>query len=249
MTLEEFFQNNKKIALGFSGGVDSSYLLYAGIQYGADIHPYFVKGAFQPEFELEDARKIAEIVGIGDKLTVLEEDIMSSPVIVENTADRCYYCKKRTFELILSAAKNDGYTVVIDGTNASDDISQRLGYRALKELQVMSPLRMAGLTKEKIRKLSEEAGLFTWDKPSYACLATRIPTGMKITDELLNKAEQSEKILAEMGFRDFRVRVLPDAAKLQFTEPDIALAIEKRQDIINGLNVYFENIYLDMKSR
>ena len=121
---------------------------------------------------------------------MLRADVLSDPVVVSNPSDRCYYCKKVIFNMIMEAAAKDGYTVLLDGTNASDDAGDRPGMKALRELQVKSPLRECGLVKSEIRRLSKEAGLFTWDKPSYACLATRIPTGCTITAEKLQKQKQ-----------------------------------------------------------
>lgn len=249
MTLEEFFKENNKVALGFSGGVDSSYLLYAGLKYGADIKPYLVKGAFQPEFEKDDAMKLANKLGVN--VTILPVKILEINNVAENSTFRCYYCKRKNFNLIIEAAKKDGYDVVIDGTNYSDDINDRPGYKALQEMNVLSPLRLAGLTKDDIRKLSCEAGLPTWNKPAYACLATRIPTGMRITADLLRKVEKSEKLMSKMGFRDFRVRLLDmgNTAKLQLTPADMKLAIEKRTEVLAALESYFKDVYLDLKSR
>ena len=175
MTLQDFFKQNKNVALAFSGGVDSAYLLYAATAAGCDIHAYYVKSAFQPQFELEDAKSLA--LELGAKMTVLELDVLSDSVITDNPANRCYHCKKKIFGTILEAAKKDGYELLIDGNNASDDASDRPGMKAVQELNVHSPLRECGMTKEKIRRLSKEAGLITWNKPAYACLATRIPAG------------------------------------------------------------------------
>ncbi|MFR4278111.1 MAG: asparagine synthase-related protein [Oscillospiraceae bacterium] len=179
MTLQEFFAENPRAAIAFSGGVDSSYLLYAAVQCGADVHAYFAKTAFQPQFELDDAQRLAESVGA--KLTVLELDALSSEDVARNPANRCYYCKQNIFGNLKRAAAEDGFTLILDGTNASDDAGDRPGMRALREMDVRSPLRECGLTKAEIRRLSHEAGLFTWDKPAYACLATRVPTGTRIT--------------------------------------------------------------------
>lgn len=247
MTLTEFFRENHKAALGFSGGVDSSYLLYAAIQCGADVRPYFIKTAFQPAFELEDAKRLAE--GVGVKLTVLEHDILSDRLVAENPADRCYHCKAALFGLLKEQAVKDGYTLLLDGTNASDDALDRPGMRALRELEVRSPLRECGLTKTEIRRLSKEAGLFTWDKPAYACLATRIPTGTLLTAEGLKRVEQAEQALFEMGFRDFRVRVFHDAARLQVRAADFLRAAEVRDEIRNRLAPWFGTVLLDMKGR
>ena len=159
MTLQEFFAENPRAAIAFSGGVDSSYLLYAAVQCGADVHAYFAKTAFQPQFELDDAQRLAESVGA--KLTVLELDALSSEDVARNPANRCYYCKQNIFGNLKRAAAEDGFTLILDGTNASDDAGDRPGMRALREMDVRSPLRECGLTKAEIRRLSHEAGLFS----------------------------------------------------------------------------------------
>ena len=189
MKLKEFFEKYPRVALGFSGGVDSAYLLYAGKKYGADIRPYFIKTAFQPEFELRDAHRLTEELGI--ELTVVEYDILAETQVAQNPPNRCYYCKSALFGALKQQALKDGYEILLDGTNASDDASDRPGMKAIREMKVLSPLRECGLTKDEIRILSREAGLFTWEKPSYACLATRIPTGEPVSGELKSEAKRS----------------------------------------------------------
>ena len=179
MELKEFFAAHPKIALAFSGGVDSAYLLYAAKQLGAEVRAYYVKTAFQPQFELDDAKRLAE--ALHADMTVLLVDILSDTRVAANPANRCYFCKKSIFSSILHAVSADGFTTLIDGTNASDDAGDRPGMQALRELKVYSPLRDCGLTKADVRRLSKEAGLFTWNKPAYACLATRIPAETPIT--------------------------------------------------------------------
>ena len=173
MTLEQFFKEHPRCALGFSGGVDSSYLLWAAVQAGIDVQPYFIKTPFQPEFELEDAKKLARQLGVELRVVPLR---LPEPVL-ENPSNRCYLCKQALFGTLWQLAAREGYGVLLDGTNASDDPADRPGMRALEELEVLSPLRLCGLNKRELRRRSREAGLFTWDKPAYACLATRFPTG------------------------------------------------------------------------
>ena len=120
--------------------------------------------------------------------------------------------------LAKAQAEADGYTVLLDGTNASDQWDDRPGMKALEELGVLSPLRLCGVTKDEIRHRSREAGLFTWDKPAYACLATRVPTGTEITVELLQKVEKSEEALMKMGYKDLRIRLFSGAARVQLPE-------------------------------
>ena len=247
MELKEFFKKYPRAALGFSGGVDSAYLLYAGKKYGADIRPYFIKTAFQPEFELRDAVRLAKELDV--ELTVIRHDILAEERVAENPADRCYYCKSALFHALKKQAMEDGYNVLLDGTNASDEASDRPGMKAIRELEVLSPLRECGLTKGEIRRLSREAGLFTWEKPSYACLATRVPAGNPLTAEILAKIEKGEDTLTAMGFSDFRIRVFHDAARLQLPESQLKLAVQKREELLKILKPYFPTVLLDLETR
>ena len=247
MDLGDFFRDNSKAAIAFSGGVDSSYLLCAAIRCGAQVRAYYVKSAFQPQFELDDAIRLADMLGADMK--IINADVLTDEKVASNPADRCYYCKRRIFGTIAAAAAADGYTLILDGTNASDDASDRPGMRALKELEVRSPLRECGLTKAQIRALSKEAGLFTWDKPAYACLATRVRTGEKITKEKLEAIENCESFLFSLGFTDFRVRVIGDTAKLQLRGEQFIKAVENRAEINKQLKKYFSSVLLDMEER
>lgn len=245
--LQAFFRENPRVALAFSGGVDSSYLLYAGLHYGADIQPYYVKTAFQPQFELDDAQRLA--TKLGTTMTVVHHDILSVPNVATNPADRCYYCKSALFGLLREQSATDGYSVLIDGTNASDEIGDRPGMRALHELSVQSPLRECKITKSEVRRLSKEAGLSTWDKPAYACLATRIPVGMSITVDLLAQVERAEDALLEMGFTDFRVRLVGQAARLELAPAQMHKALMLREAIVKALTPDFSAVLLDMAGR
>lgn len=247
MTLQEFFTEHPKAALGFSGGVDSSYLLYAGIKAGADIRPYFIKTAFQPEFELEDAKRLC--AQLGAELHIIKLDALANPDVVKNPPNRCYYCKTGLFGTLQARAKADGYTVLLDGTNASDDAGDRPGMKALTEMSVLSPLRLCGLSKAQIRELSREAGLFTWDKPAYACLATRVPTGEAITEALLARVEGAEQVLFSLGFTDFRVRVFYDAARVQLKPAQMQQALSRRSEILENMKPYFKIVLLDLNGR
>ena len=247
MTLEQFFQENPRCALGFSGGVDSAYLLYAGVKAGADIRPYFIKTAFQPVFELADAQKLA--AGLGVEVTVLELDALADPRVAANPADRCYYCKQNLFRTLKDRAIADGYPVLLDGTNASDEAGDRPGMRALAELSVRSPLRECGLTKAEIRARSREAGLFTWDKPAYACLATRVPAGEAITADLLARVEGAEDALFRLGYTDFRVRVFHGATRLQLPRGQMERAVREAEELRQALKPYFTPILLDLEGR
>ncbi|MBQ6096063.1 MAG: ATP-dependent sacrificial sulfur transferase LarE [Lachnospiraceae bacterium] len=247
MELQEFFQENPKVAIAFSGGVDSSYLLYAAKQYAKEVRAYYVSAEFQPQFEYEDAMRLAKEVGA--KVSVIKLSALAVPGVAENPANRCYYCKQGIFGANWRAAKEDGFSVLLDGTNASDDAGDRPGMKALAELSVRSPLRECGLTKAQIRELSKEAGLFTWDKPAYACLATRIPTGEVITKEKLARTEAAEGFLFSLGFKDFRVRSKEGHARLQLPEAQWGLLMQHRAEILQELSKYYETVSLDLEVR
>ena len=247
MTLRDFFAAYPRAALAFSGGTDSAYLLYAALRCGAEVQPYFIKTVFQTAEELENARALCRSLNV--PLRVIECDILAASSVRENGADRCYHCKRALFTVLLSRAKEDGYEVVLEGTNASDNSADRPGMRAVKELGVLSPLRECGVTKSEIRARSREAGLSTADTPSRACLATRVPTGRTIEETLLERAEGAENALYAMGYNDLRVRILGECARLQLPEEQLPRAVSEREAIRSALKPYFSDVLLDLRSR
>ena len=251
--MRDFFAENEKTALAFSGGVDSSYLLYAAAEAGADVKAYYVNAAFQPEFEREMAMRLAEqvreLTGRDVTPVVIRLDVLSDETVRSNPPDRCYYCKQHIMGEIRRRAEADGYPVLMDGTNASDDVADRPGMKALTEYGVVSPLRLCGLTKERIRLLSREAGLFTWDRPSYSCLATRIACGEEITPEKLEATERAEAVLFRMGFPDVRVRMSAGKALIEIPESFLGLYRENEEVIRKKLSPYYEEIRLSEKRR
>ena len=247
MTLEAFFRQVPKAAVAFSGGTDSAFLLWAAKESGCDVRAYYVKTAFQPRFEYEDACRLAAELDV--PMTVVDADILAVPEAAANGPQRCYHCKTALFSRLWQAARDDGYTVLLDGTNASDDAGDRPGMRALRELEVRSPLRECGLTKEEVRRRSREAGLFTWNKPAYACLATRIPTGTPITAGDLARVERAESALATLGLRDFRVRLFHGAARIQVTAEQYPLVLEHQAELLAALQSDFTSILLDLVPR
>lgn len=247
MTLQDFFSHHPKAAVAFSGGVDSSVLLWAAKTYGQQIRAYCVRSPFQPAFELEEARQLADRLDV--PLTVLQSDPLSRPDIAANGPDRCYLCKRLILSAILQAAQRDGFPLVLDGSNASDDPAQRPGMRALEELGVRSPLRLCGLDKPAVRRLAKQAELPVWDKPAYACLATRVPTGTAITREDLGRVERAETTLAGLGFSDFRVRLFHGGARIQLPAGQLAQAVALRETITHALGSDFPAVLLDLIPR
>ena len=247
MELQEFFSQHPRVALAFSGGVDSAYLLYAAVQCGAQVRPYYVKTAFQPQFEYEDALRLADQLGVPMKTIHLNP--LDDPQVAANPGNRCYYCKRHIFTAIAQAAREEGFHLLLDGTNASDRVDDRPGMQALRELEVLSPLRLCGLTKAEIRRRSREAGLFTWDKPAYACLATRIPTGTAITLEDLQRTERCEAFLMELGFSGFRIRLMDGCARLEMPEAQFSLLLAHREAVLERLKKDYTRVLLDLEAR
>ena len=234
MLLQDFFKENPICAVAFSGGVDSACLLWAAAAYGSRTAAYFVKTPFQPAFELEDAQKTAG--RLGADLRVLEADVLSVPEVAANPTDRCYYCKRALFARILEEAARDGFPMVLDGCNASDDASDRPGMRALRE---------CGIDKAGVRRLARQAGLPVWDKPSYACLATRVPAGTPITPDILDRIARGEEFLMSLGFSDFRLRLREGGALLQVRADQTPLAQRLLPEICGKLEADFRQIRLD----
>lgn len=247
MTLQEYFNANPKGALALSGGVDSAYLLHCAQAAGAQVQPYFAETQFQPAFERRDAAQLCS--GLGLPLKVLALDVLADAQVRRNPPERCYYCKRKIFSAIAAAAAQDGYRLLWDGTNASDAVMDRPGMRALQELQVQSPLRLCGLTKAQIRAGAKAAGLPVWDKPAYACLATRVQPGMRITAENLARIERVEQALFTLGFRDFRVRQRGDTALLQLPQAQLPRALEQRKALLQALRAEFSAAVLDLEAR
>lgn len=243
MTLREFFEENPVCAVAFSGGVDSAVLLSAAAAYGRKTAAYFVRTVFQPVFELQDARETAGRLGV--ELRVLEADILAVPEVAANPADRCYYCKRALFTRLLEEAARDGFPVVLDGGNASDDAGDRPGMRALAELGIRSPLRECGIGKAEVRRMAREAGLRVWDKPSYACLATRVPAGMAISAAALERVERGETALMALGFSDLRLRLREEDGLLQVREEQLELARRLLPEIRERLAGDFRTVWLD----
>lgn len=247
MQLRDWFRAHPRCALGFSGGTDSAYLLWAGLDAGADIRPIFVRTPFQTGEECRRAEEFCQ--KLGRELTILETDPLSEPAIGANPPDRCYHCKRGIFSLLCQWAGERSIPTVLEGSNDSDDLSDRPGMRAIRELGVESPLRLCGLTKEVIRENSRQAGLPTWDLPSSACLATRFPTGRQITREDLARVERGEALLRQRGFSDLRIRLREWGGLLQLPAEQHPAAKRDWQELERMLREDFPTLRLDPKGR
>lgn len=232
--------------MAVSGGVDSAVLLFLALKYAKNVNACFVKTEFQPEFELDDAERVCRDLNV--KPVVLEISVLKNLNVYSNPMNRCYYCKKEIFSAIVDfASKKD--SVVTEGTNASDDVDNRPGYKAIKEFGVFSPLRICGYNKSKIRQIARENNICVCEKPSYACLATRIPAGTIITPELLVKTEAAEKELFTLGYNDFRIRCNGAGALLELTKADRQRYLENKSYVDNILKTYYNEITLGEKVR
>ena len=203
-----------RVAVAFSAGVDSTFLLSAAQEtLGKNVLAVTGRSVCFPAWESAEAIAFCNSRGI--EQVVVDVDPLSIAGFVQNPPDRCYICKKAIFTQFIEIARQKGFDCLVEGTNADDVGDYRPGMRAVAELGVGSPLKDAGLTKQEIRMLSETMGLPTWDKPSYACLATRFPYGERITEKKLRLVEQAEQFLQEKGFRQVRVRVHGDVARIE----------------------------------
>jgi len=207
-------------AVAFSAGVDSTYLLKTAHDTLGDgaLAITVVTGTF-PEKEIREAENFCRSENI--RLIKIRTDVFSVDGFRSNPPDRCYHCKKELFCHIKSVALEHGINKVIEGSNLDDAGDYRPGMRAIAELDVRSPLKEAGLTKSDIRTLSKEIGLKTWDKPSFACLATRIAYGENITEEKISMICEAEEYIASLGFRQYRVRMQNGEARIELLPEDI----------------------------
>ena len=211
-----------KLAVAFSGGTDSTYLVYKAHEVlDGNVLAVTVRSQVLIDEDYEWTVEFCKDTGI--KQAVIGFDVFDYEQFGNNPPDRCYYCKKNIFGLIKKTAAENGISEVADGSNVDDTGDYRPGMRALKELGIVSPLKESGLTKNEIRALSKEVGLPTWDKPAAACLASRFAYGEKITTEGLVRVANAEKFIRELGFEGIRVRVHGDIARIEAAPDDIEL--------------------------
>ena len=218
--LDDIFKQTGKIAVAYSSGVDSTFLLKtAHDALGDNVLAITAHSALFPGRDLTESQDFCKAEGI--RHIVFYPDEMAIDGFCENPVNRCYICKKDLFSRILQIARENGFDQVAEGSNMDDLGDYRPGMKALQELKIMSPLREAGLTKAEIRRLSFDLGLKTYDKPSFACLASRFPYGETITREKLAMVEQAEELLMSHGFRQMRVRIHGMMARIELLPEDI----------------------------
>ena len=245
--LDSILSGTGSAVVAFSGGVDSSFLLYRAHKIKKEaVIAVTIKTPYIPKREIEDAVRFTEKLGIRHKII----DISMPDSIKNNPVERCYHCKKALFSRLLDFAKSAGCDVILDGSNADDTNDFRPGMKALKELGVRSPLLEAGLTKNEIRECLRNEGFDIWDMPAMACMLTRIPYNVEITHERLNMIEEAETVLFEKGYAGARVRIHEDVARIECFPSLIEKLITdpERKQIVESLKkLGFRYVSLDME--
>ncbi len=233
--------------IAYSGGVDSTFLLRVAREVlGSRVLAVTATSPTYPRREFLAAQELAESLGV--RLLPLPTDELSQPEFRSNSPDRCYWCKRELFAQLWEIARREGMRWVLDGTNFDDQDDFRPGRRAAVEAGVRSPLLEVGLTKEEIRLLSKELGLPNWDKPSLACLASRIPYGIPITTEILERINRAEEFLLSLGPRQVRVRHHREVARIEVEPQDMERLLRRREEIVAKLkDLGYAYIVLDLE--
>lgn len=241
-------QELKRVAVAYSGGVDSTLLLFASVEAltKQNVIAIIVKSLAIPQKEIDSAITIATQLRV--PYEIIEADVIKIVNETGNDTNRCYYCKKEIFDKIIKLASVKGFYFVVEGTNTDDLSDFRPGLKALKELAVLSPLLDANLTKEEIRKLSRSFDLPTWDKPSSPCLVTRFPYNSEISFSSLNRVYDAENFIHNLGFKICRVRHFENKAIVEVSQDKVNEALLLKDKITQGLNDFgYEEIVIDVK--
>ncbi len=238
------------IMLAFSGGVDSSLLLklccQAAHKNGNKVYAVTVQTELHPTKDLEIAKRI--VAECGAEHIVLFLDELEEAGIVFNPENRCYLCKKCLFQKLLAKAEEHGVKNVIEGTNEDDLHVYRPGIKALKELGIVSPLALAGMTKEEVRKMAAEYGSSVANRPSTPCMATRFPYGAELSYEIMRQVEEGEEWLRGQGFYNVRIRVHDKIARLEIDKNDMEKILLMGNEVVDHIKKYgFDYVTLDLE--
>jgi pyridinium-3,5-biscarboxylic acid mononucleotide sulfurtransferase len=244
--LKELLQTLPGAVIAYSGGVDSTFLAVIAHQVlGERALAVTAVSPTYPEQQLEEARVLVAKYGLPHQ--VIHTNEFEDVHFVDNSSDRCYYCKSSLFQQLCRISAEKGWGVVLDGANVDDLSDHRPGHRAAGEMGIRSPLQEVGLTKQEIRDFSKGMALPTWNKPAYACLASRIPYGNKITPEALQRIDQAESFLSSLGLVQFRVRDHHPIARIEVAASELDRAWQMREKISAKLHeLGFAYVALDM---
>lgn len=238
------------VCIAFSGGVDSSLLLFLAGRfaqaYNTKVYGVTFDTKLHPAADLKIAAQIAKDTGTRHHVIHLDE--LDHPAILDNPTDRCYLCKKMLFEKLMEFACSKQISCVIEGTNRDDRSAYRPGLKAVKELGIQSPLDACGFTKAEVRRYAEECGLAVSNRPSTPCLATRLPYGTRIEWSVLKKIEKGEEFLRSLGFYNVRLRVHKNLARIEIDTESLEQFLQKKEEIIPQLKMLgFQYITLDLE--